>query len=102
MNSAGAVCGLGAFALVRPRALAVSTARLRSRWWPVRSPRSSGCSAGFSGGSSSFSGLFHPVAVAVGDHDVAVVQEPIEHADRGGVLGQEPAPGLERPVLAAP
>ena len=29
---------------------------------------------------------------------MAVVQEPVEHADRGGVFGQEPAPGFERPV----
>jgi hypothetical protein len=42
--------------------------------------------------------LFHPVGVAVGDHDVAVVQESVEEADGGGVLGQEPAPGLEGPV----
>jgi hypothetical protein len=27
-----------------------------------------------------------------------VVQEPVEEADGGGVLGQEPAPGLEGPV----
>src|SRR5215471_13175104 len=52
--------------------------------------------AGFAGGTSS--GLFHPVGVAVGDDDVAVVQEPVQEADGGGVLGQEPAPGLERPV----
>src|SRR6516162_11743420 len=57
-------------------------------------------SAGFPGCTSSCSGLFHPVGVAVGDHDVAVVQEPVEQADGGGVLGQEPAPGLERPVGA--
>jgi hypothetical protein len=55
-------------------------------------------SAGFPGAASSCSGLFHPVGVAVGDDDVAVVQEPVQHADGGGVLGQEPAPGLERPV----
>jgi hypothetical protein len=42
--------------------------------------------------------LFHAVGVAAGDHDVAVVQEPVEQADGGGVLGQEPAPGLEGPV----
>jgi site-specific DNA recombinase len=35
---------------------------------------------------------------SVGDDDVAVVQEPVEHADGGGVLGQEPSPGFERPV----
>jgi hypothetical protein len=39
--------------------------------------------------------LFHPVGVAVGADDVAV-----EQADGGGVLGQEPAPGFERPVRA--
>jgi hypothetical protein len=33
---------------------------------------------------------------------VAVVQEPVEQADGGGVFGQEPAPGLERPVRADP
>src|SRR5262249_36901120 len=27
-----------------------------------------------------------------------MVQEPVEQADRGGVLGQEPAPLVERPV----
>ena len=27
-----------------------------------------------------------------------MVQEPVEQADRGGVLGQEPAPFLEGPV----
>jgi len=30
-------------------------------------------------GSSFGAGLFHAVAVAVGDDDVAVVQEPVEH-----------------------
>ena len=44
------------------------------------------------------SGFAHAVGVAVGDHDVGVVQEPVEQADRGGVFGQEPAPGLEGPV----
>src|SRR3954464_12256668 len=49
---------------------------------------------------SSGSGLLHPVGVAVGDDDVAVVQEPVEQADGGGVFGQEAAPGFERPVRA--
>ena len=31
---------------------------------------------------------------------MAVVEEPVEEADGGGVLGQEPAPGFERPVGA--
>ena len=51
---------------------------------------------------SSGSGLLHPVGVAVGDHDVAVVQEPVEQADGGGVLGQETAPLVEGPVGADP
>jgi hypothetical protein len=33
---------------------------------------------------------------------VAVVQQPVEHADSGGVFGQEPAPGLEWPVRPDP
>jgi site-specific DNA recombinase len=32
------------------------------------------------------------------DDDVAVVQEPVEQADCGGVFGEEPAPGFERPM----
>ena len=44
--------------------------------------------------------MLHPVGVAVGDDDVAVVQEPVEHADCGGVFGQEFAPVLEGPVRA--
>jgi len=44
------------------------------------------------------SGFAHAVGLAVGDHDVGVVQEAVEHADGGGVFGQEPAPGLEGPV----
>ena len=44
------------------------------------------------------SGFAHAVGVAVGDHDVGVVQEPVEQADRGGVFGQEPAPRFEGPV----
>src|SRR6202035_4845681 len=35
---------------------------------------------------------------AVGDHDAGVVQQPVEQADGGGVLGQEPAPLVEGPV----
>jgi len=35
---------------------------------------------------------------SIGHDDVAVVQEPVEHADRGGVFGQEAAPGFEWPV----
>ena len=41
--------------------------------------------------------MFHPVGVAVGDDDVAVVQEPVEEADGGGVFGQEPAGRRRRP-----
>src|SRR5580658_2103095 len=50
------------------------------------------------GGSSFGSGLPHAVGVAAGDDDAGVVEEPVEDAGGGGVLGQEPAPGLEGPV----
>ena len=43
-------------------------------------------------------GLAHAVALAVGGDDVVVVQEPVEQADGGAVVGQEAAPFLERPV----
>jgi hypothetical protein len=43
-------------------------------------------------------GVFHAVGLAVGDDDGGVVQEPVEDADGGGLLGQESAPLLERPV----
>ena len=43
-------------------------------------------------------GVPHAVGLAVGDDDGGVVQEPVEDADGGGVLGQEPAPLFERPV----
>ena len=33
-------------------------------------------------------GLPHAVGVAAGDHDAGVVQQPVEQADGGGVLGQ--------------
>jgi hypothetical protein len=38
------------------------------------------------------------VGVAAGDDDAGVVQEAVQEADGGGVLGQEPAPLLEGPV----
>jgi hypothetical protein len=41
--------------------------------------------------------LAHAVGVAVDDDDVGVVQQHIQEADNGGVLGQEPAP-IERLV----
>jgi hypothetical protein len=44
------------------------------------------------------SGFAHAVGLAVGDDDVGVVKEPVEHAHGGGVFGEEPSPGLERPV----
>src|ERR1019366_1767634 len=50
------------------------------------------------GGSPSGPGFAHAVGVAVGDDDVGVVQQPVEQADGGGVLGQEPAPLVEGPV----
>jgi hypothetical protein len=44
--------------------------------------------------------LAHAERLALGDHDDAVMQEPIEQADCSGVLGQEPAPLVEWPVRA--
>jgi hypothetical protein len=32
-------------------------------------------------------GVFHAVGLAVGDDDGGVVQEPVEDADGGGLLG---------------
>ena len=48
------------------------------------------------------SGFAHAVGLAVGDHDVGVVQQPVEQADGGGVLGQEPAPWSKGQWLAMP
>jgi hypothetical protein len=45
-------------------------------------------------------GLPHAERLAFGDHHDAVVQEPVEQADGGGVLGQEAAPLVEWPVRA--
>ena len=50
---------------------------------------------------ASFSvGLFRAVGVAVGGDEDGVVEEPVEEADGGGVLGEEPAPLFEGPVGA--
>ena len=42
--------------------------------------------------------LLHPVGVARRDDRHRVVEQAVEQRHRGGVLGQEAAPGLERPV----
>jgi hypothetical protein len=42
--------------------------------------------------------FLHPKRLPVGDHDHAVMEQSIEQADRGGVLGEELAPLLEGPV----
>ena len=41
---------------------------------------------------SLMSGVAHAERVTVGDDDAGMVQEPVQDAGRGGVLGQEPAP----------
>ncbi len=51
----------------------------------VSTPR--GCSVLVEVGASSVSGLAHAERVAFGDYDDGVVQEPVEQADSGGVLG---------------
>ena len=84
----------------RPSNVAVTWCQRPScgpRWWPSKSPHSSRLISCVGTSFVGF-GLAHAVGVAVGDHDVGVVQEPVEQADRGGVFGQEPAPGLEGPV----
>jgi len=64
-----------------------------------KSPPLDGFSGGCGGGAgSSRAGLFHAVGLAFGGDDDGVVQEPVEEADGGGVLGQEPSPVLEGPV----
>jgi Protein of unknown function (DUF2637) len=68
------------------------------RWWPGKSPHPSGWLGLGQGGSSFGSGLAHAVGIAVGDYDIGVMQQPVEQADGGGVLGQEPAPLVEGPV----
>src|SRR5664279_2537954 len=40
-------------------------------------------------------GVAHAVGLAGGDDDGGVVQEPVQAADGGGVLGQEPSPLVE-------
>ena len=45
-------------------------------------------------------GVLHAVGLAVGDDDGGVVQEPVQDADGGGLLGKEAAPFFERPVRA--
>ena len=44
------------------------------------------------------SGVAHAVGLAVGDDDGGVVQQAVQDAGGGGVLGQEPAPLVECPV----
>ena len=45
-------------------------------------------------------GLPHAERLAFGDHHDAVVQQPVQQADRGGVLGKEAAALVEWPVGA--
>ena len=52
------------------------------------------------GVSSSCSGFAHAVGRTVCDDDIRVMKQAVQEADSGGVLGQEPAPLIERPVAA--
>ena len=45
-------------------------------------------------------GLAHAERLPFSQNRHAVVEQPVEEADRSGVLGQEAAPVLERPVRA--
>jgi len=63
--------------------------------------------AGFdgSGGTCLGPGLAHAEGLSFGDHDDGVVEEAVEQADGGGVLGEEPAPLVEgylKPQLTCP
>ena len=44
--------------------------------------------------------VFHSIGLTVGDDDGGVVQQAVEDADGGGLLGQESAPLLKGPVRA--
>ena len=44
--------------------------------------------------------FFHAEGLPVGDYDHAVMEQPVEQAHRGGVLGEELSPLLEGPVGA--
>jgi hypothetical protein len=44
------------------------------------------------------SGVAHSERLTVGDDDTGVMQEPVQDAGGGGVLGQKPAPLLEGPM----
>ncbi len=68
------------------------------RWWPAKVPTWFVVMRPFRAASSFGLGFAHAVALAFGDDDDGVVQEPVEHGGGGGVLGQEPAPGVEGPV----
>src|SRR5689334_16537054 len=70
-------------------------------WSPLVATKKSSPSGWSTGAGTSWwagSGLAHAVGLAVGNDDVGVVQEPVEQADRGGVFGEESAPGVEGPV----
>jgi hypothetical protein len=54
------------------------------RWWPGESPRPVLVILGLL---LSVLGVFHAVGVTVGDDDGGVVQQAVEDADRGGLLG---------------
>src|SRR5450755_2278928 len=68
------------------------------RWWPTRVPTSRDGLALRGATSCAGAGLAHAVALAVGGEEVVVVQQPVGQADGSAVVGQEPAPFLERPV----
>ena len=59
-----------------------------------------GCSGLVHAGASLAAGLAHAERLALGGHHDAVVQQPVQQADGGGVLGEEAAPLLEWPVRA--
>ena len=62
------------------------------RWWPTKRPHPLLLITLVLVSSLCGSGLAHPVGLPAGDHGGGVVQEPVQEADGGGVLGQEAAP----------
>jgi hypothetical protein len=55
-----------------------------------------------SGGASSGSGLRNAERLSFGGHDDLLVEKAVQHADGGGVLGQDPSPLVEGPVGTMP
>ena len=76
--------------------------RRSPHWWPRKVPTPDATSAERQATSPAGQRLAHPEALAVGHDDRGVMEQPVEERHRGRVLGDEPAPLLERPVAGDP